>query len=194
MQSVYSFVIRPKGERYNNSKKIGDKSLVINTEVFNHQFVNREAEVVSCPIVGDDLGIKPGDTVIVHHNVFRRWHDVKGRERNSKSYFDEDTYIVYSDQIFLYKQDGSWTCPKGYCFVKPLKSVDEYDDNSERPLVGIVEYTDGTVEKKDLVGFRPSSEYEFVFDNKRLYRVLSNFITIKYEYQGDEEEYNPSWT
>ena len=45
----------------------------------------------------------------------------------------------------------------------------------------------------DLVGFRPSSEYEFIVDNERLYRVLSNFITIKYEYQGDEETYNPSW-
>ena len=45
----------------------------------------------------------------------------------------------------------------------------------------------------DLVGFRPTSEYEFVIDNKRLYRVLSHFITIKYEYQGQEEEYNPSW-
>ena len=45
----------------------------------------------------------------------------------------------------------------------------------------------------DLVGFTPSSEYEFIVDGERLYRVLSNFITIKYEYQGNEEEYNPSW-
>ena len=28
---------------------------------------------------------------------------------------------------------------------------------------------------------------------KRLYRVMTQFITIKYEYQGNEEEYNPSW-
>ena len=52
---------------------------------------------------------------------------------------------------------------------------------------------DTDVKEGDLVGFRPSSEYEFVIDGERLYRVLSNFITIKYEYQGDEEEYNPSW-
>jgi hypothetical protein len=24
--------------------------------------------------------------------------------------------------------------------------------------------------------------------------VMNKFITIKYEYQGNEEEYNPSWT
>jgi hypothetical protein len=26
-----------------------------------------------------------------------------------------------------------------------------------------------------------------------MYRIFSNSITIKYEYQGDEKEYNPSW-
>ena len=45
----------------------------------------------------------------------------------------------------------------------------------------------------DLVGFLPNSEYEFVIDGERLYRVMTNFISIKYEYQGNEEEYNPSW-
>ena len=194
MQSVYGFVIKPKGERYNNSKKIGDKSLIINTEIFNHQYVNREAIVISCPIVGDDLGIKPGDTVLVHHNVFRRWHDVRGVERNSKSFFDENTYIVQQDQIFLQKNKDEWTAPKGYCFVQPIKDVDNYNLDAEKPLVGIVKYTDGTVNLGDLVGFRPGSKYEFIVDGQRLYRVLSSFITIKYEYQGNEEEYNPSWT
>ena len=56
-----------------------------------------------------------------------------------------------------------------------------------------VKYSDGTVDVNSLVGFTPNSEYEFVVDNERLYRVLSKFITIKYEYQGNEEEYNPSW-
>ena len=59
--------------------------------------------------------------------------------------------------------------------------------------MGVVKYSDGTIKEGDLVGFRPSSEFDFVIDGKRLYRVLSNFITIKYEYQGNEEAYNPSW-
>ena len=46
----------------------------------------------------------------------------------------------------------------------------------------------------DLVGFMPFSTYEFIIDGERLYRVITKFITIKYEYQGDEEAYNPSWT
>ena len=77
--------------------------------------------------------------------------------------------------------------------VTPVKSTDKTSVDKEKPLVGIVKHTDGTVNKGDLVGFRPSSEYEFIIDGQKLYRVLSNFITIKYEYQGNEEEYNPSW-
>ena len=192
MKSVYNFVVKPKGERYNNTKKLDGGELILNTEIYNHQYVNREAVVISTPIIGD-TDIKPGDTVIVHHNVFRRWHNVKGIEKNSKSYFNEDTYFINHDQIFLHKRDEKWIAPKGYCFVIPLKATNKLDINKERPLIGIVKYSDGTVEENSLVGFRPNSEYEFIIDGERLYRVLSNFITIKYEYQGDEEEYNPSW-
>ena len=192
MKSVYNFVVTPKGERYNNKKKIGDSELILNTEIYNHQFVNRIAKVISTPIIGD-TDIEPGDEIIIHHNVFRRWNNVKGIEKNSRSYFNESTYLINKDQIFLYKRYWKWKVPKGYCFVKPLKKIDQFNIESEKPLQGIVKYSDGTVEVGELVGFRPSSEYEFVIDGERLYRILSNFITIKYEYQGDEEEYNPSW-
>ena len=193
MKSVYNFVVTPKGGRYNNKKKVGDSELILNTEIFNHQFVNRTAIVKSIPLIGD-TDIQSGDEVIVHHNVFRRWNDVRGIERNSRSYFNESTYFINRDQIFLYKRDGEWVAPKGYCFIKPLKAIDQFNIESEKPLQGIVKYSDGTVEVEDLIGYRPKTESEFIVDGERLYRVLSNLITIKYEYQGDEEEYNPSWT
>ena len=192
MKSVYNFVVTPKGERYNNTKKVGDSELILNTEIYNHQYVNREATVIATPIIGD-TDIKPGDTIIVHYNVFRRWHNVKGIEKNSRSYFNENTYFINHDQIFLYKRKNKWKVPKGYCFVKPLKAIDQFNIESEKPLQGIVKYSDGSVNVGDLIGYRPRTECEFMVDGERLYRVLSNFITIKYEYQGDEEEYNPSW-
>ena len=192
MKSVYNFVVTPKGSRYNNTKKVGDSELILNTEIFNHQYVNREATVISTPIIGG-TDIETGDTVILHHNVFRRWHNVKGVEKNSRSYFNEETYFVNHDQIFLYKKNKEWLAPKGYCFVKPLKAINKFNIEQEKPLQGVVKYSDGTVKLNELVGFTPNSEYEFIVDGERLYRVLSKFITIKYEYQGNEEEYNPSW-
>ena len=192
MKSVYNFVVAPLNSRYNNTKKVGEQELIVNTEIFSHQYVSREAVVKALPTIGD-TDIKVGDIVIVHHNVFRRWHNVKGIEKNSKSYFDEETYLITSDQIFLYKNKTDWKAQDGYCFVKPVTSTDIYSVDKEKPLIGIVKYSDSTVKKGDLIGFKPSSEYEFIIDGEKLYRVLSNFITIKYEYQGDEKEYNPSW-
>ena len=192
MRSVYNFVVTPKGSRYNNTKKLDGGELILNTDIYQHKYINREAIVISTPIIGN-TDIKPGDTVIVHHNDFRRWNDVKGIERNSRSFFNENTYLINHDQIFLYKTKDKWIAPKGYCFVLPLKATDKFNIEQEKPLQGIVKYSDGTVKVNELVGFRPNSEYEFIVDGERLFRVLSNFITIKYEYQGNEETYNPSW-
>ena len=192
MKSVYNFVVKPIGKRYNNVKKVGDKELILNTEIFNHQYVNRQATVISKPIIGD-TDIDVGSDVILHHNVFRRWHNQHGVEKNSKSYFNEDTYIVHPDQIFLYKKFWQWHSPKGFCWVQPIKNKDKYSNNETQENIGIVKYTDGTFKVNDLVGFTPVSSYEFVIDGKLLYRVYTKFITIKYEYQGDEEAYNPSW-
>ena len=197
MRAVHDYIITPVGNRYNNSIDVEGKSLIINTEIFNHQYVNREAEVLAVP-TSYKSDIKKGDTIIVHHNVFRRWHNVRGQEKNSRSYYKDDKYFVREDQVFAYKRNNKWKATEGYCFVKPIKSVDKFDIDKERPLLGILKYTDdyllkSNINKGDLVGFTPSSEFEFVIDGQRLYRVPSKDITIKYEYQGDEEEYNPSW-
>ena len=191
MKAPFNFVIEPKGHRYNNIKKVGDKELILNTEIYNHQYVNRSAIVKAVP-TAIETNIQVGDEVIVHHNVFRRWHNVHGEEKNSKSYFDENTYLVSEDQIFLY-DNKSWKACNGYCFVQPIKQRDNLAEEKEEQCKGVVKYTDGTHKMGELVGFTPSSMYEFVVDNTKLYRVLNKFITIKYEYQGNEETYNPSW-
>ena len=188
MNAYKDFIVSPIGRRYNNVSRIDDKELILNTEVFNHQYINRKAKVIATPLLFQSP-INVGDEVIVHHNIFRRWHDVKGRERNSRSYWKEDKYIISEDQIYLYNNKAM----PGYSFVQPIKSNSKLDNNTEQPLVGVIKYTDGTFDINTLVGFTPNSEYEFVIEGKRLYRVLNKFITIKYEYQGNEKEYNPSW-
>ena len=197
MRSIFNFIIAPKEDRYNNKKSIGDKELILNTEISDHKYVSRNGIVLETPLeVKTD--IKKGDEVILHHNVFRRWYDVRGKERNGRAFLEEDKYLVDAEQIFLYKRNKLWHAPKGYCFVKPIESIDKFDTNPERPLIGVIKFVDkdlqkNGIKKNDLVGFKPDSEYEFVVDGERMYRVLTNSISIKYEYQGDETEYNPSW-
>lgn len=192
MKTPFNFIIEPKGGRYNNTTKVEGKDLILNSEIQNHEFVNREAVVKAVP-TAFDTKIKVGDTVIVHHNVFRRWYDAKGKEKNSRAFIDETTYVVSLDQVFLYKSKDKWKAVDGFCFVKPIKQRDKLDQEIEQSCVGIVKYTDGVNRIGELVGFTPFSTYEFIIEGQKLYRVYNKFITIKYEYQGDEKEYNPSW-
>ena len=191
MNAYKDYIISPIGDRYNNSVRVGNKKLVLNTEIYNHQYINRHAKIIATPLLFQSP-LNVGDEVIVHHNIFRRWSDVKGKERNSRSYWKDNKYIISENQIYLYKRKN-WIAMPGYSFVKPLKAINSFNTEEERPLVGIIKYSDGTFNKKELVGFRPNSEFEFVINGERLYRVMNNFITIKYEYQGNEKEYNPSW-
>lgn len=193
MQSILNFIVKPKNKRYNNTKKIGKSELILNSEISDHRYVSRNGIVTAIP-KSQQTEIQVGDEVIVHHNVFRRWYDIRGNEKNSRSYYKEDEYFVSLDQIFLYKRNKKWQAPKGFCFVKPIKSNDIIE--KEVPLCGIIKYVDKElkdIHKEDLVGFTPSSEYEFIVDGERMYRVPTNSISIKYERQGTETEYNPSW-
>ena len=104
MKSVHDFVVTPKGERYNNTKQLDGGELILNTEIFNHEFVNREATVTATPLVGH-ADIRAGDTVSVHHNVFRRWHNVKGIEKNCIiSEFSLSTQFAPNFNIFKISQ------------------------------------------------------------------------------------------
>ena len=135
MRSLYSFIIEPKNNRYENTTKVDDVELILNTEIQDHKFVSRIGVVLETPIVGK-TGIKKGDEVIVHHNVFRRFHDVRGEEKNSKSYFEEDKYFVFPEQVFMYKRNGEWKPLEGFCFVQPIKSKKLFSTNPEEEHTG----------------------------------------------------------
>tara|TARA_R110000851_G_scaffold30730_4_gene83742 strand:- start:1783 stop:2373 length:591 start_codon:yes stop_codon:yes gene_type:complete len=192
MQSVFNYLVEPKGDRTVGSKQIEGQTLLLNTDLQNHIYTNRVGTVLNLPLVGNDE-LKEGDDVIVHHNVFRRFRDVRGNEKDSKNYLSEDVYTVQADQIYAFKRNGEWKALKGFCFVKPIKEDKMFSMDFEKPLIGIVKLGNDEIENESLIGFRPNSEYEFVIEGQRLYRVPVNSITIKYEYQGNEEEYNPSW-
>jgi hypothetical protein len=197
MKGLFCFIIKPKNGRYNNTKKVGDVDLILNTEIQNHNFVNRTGIVLATPI-NMPSEIQVGDEVIVHHNVFRRFHNVRGIEVNSTCYFDEDTYIVYIDQIFMYKRNNQWFSLDDYCFVKPIKNEQEYSMLKEVWLKGIIKYSNKNLEKIGLykgskIGFSPNSDYEFIIDNEKLYRVKNDSVTINYGHKEQEKEYNPSW-
>jgi hypothetical protein len=104
MTSVFSFIVKPVGERYNNKVKIDGKDLIINTKIESFKSVNNLAEVVSIPLAYS-TDIKVGDLVVIHHNVFRRFYDIRGKQKNSRAFFMDNLYFCDIDQIYLYKND-----------------------------------------------------------------------------------------
>jgi hypothetical protein len=197
MKSLYKFIITPLNRRYDNEIEVDGKKLIINSSVEEFTFISRQAKVVSIP-TEYETQIKVGDTLIVHHNIFRRWFDQKGNERNSSSYFTEDLYFAQLDQIYLYKRNNKWKTFGDYCFVKPIKNDNTLDNIVDKKFVGILKYgneylTAQGVNPGDLISFPPKREWEFVVDKELLYCMKSKNIIIKHEYEGYETEYNPRW-
>jgi len=197
MKSLYKFIITPLNRRYDNEIEVDGKKLIINSSVEEFTFISRQAKAVSIP-TEYETKIKVGDTLIVHHNIFRRWFDQKGNERNSSSYFKEDLYFAQPDQIYLYKRNNKWKTFGDYCFVKPIKNDNPLDNVIDKKFVGILKYgneylTAQEVNPGDLISFPPKREWEFVVDKELLYCMKSTNIIIKHEYEGHETEYNPRW-
>ena len=194
MKSIHDFIVKPIEGRYNNTVKVDDVDLIINTKIEEFKSVSKVAEVVALPL-SIKTDIKVGDKIVVHHNVFRRFYDIRGNEKNSRSFIKEDMYACSPEQIYMY---GANKTHLDYCFVKPLVSHDIFSLDKEKPLVGILKHgNEGLasvgINEEDLVSFRPESEFEFIIDGELLYCMKLNNIVAKHERKGNEKEYNPSW-
>jgi hypothetical protein len=188
MKSIFSFIVKPVGDRYDNKIKIDGKELVLNTKIESFKSVNNLAEVTATPLAYS-TNIKVGDLVIIHHNVFRRFYDIRGNQKNSRAYFIDDMYFCDIDQIYLYKNEGDWKSFGDRCFIKPLKNTSYLSNDKERKLIGILKYGNSSLEslkinEGDLVGYTPNGEFDFIVEGQRLYCMKSNDIVIKYEYKG----------
>ena len=197
MRSVYDFIVKPIGERYANTKKVGDKKLVLNTKIESWKFVNRFAEVVSTPIA-IATPVKQGDIVVIHQNVFRRFYNMQGRQVNSRSYFKDDLYFAGVDQVYLYKRKQDWISINDRCFVMPIKETNVLNNNKELNSVGILKIGNSSLEELGItpgciVTFKMGSEWEFNIDDDRLYCMKSNDILLEHGHKENQEEYNPSW-
>ena len=197
MNSLYDFIVEPIGDKYKNEIQVGDKKVVVNTQIESWKFVNRLAKVIKPPLAFK-TDIKKGDTVVVHQNIFRVFYDMRGEKKKSRSYFKDNLYFCSLDQLYLYKNSTGWHSFGDRCFIQPIKNNNSLTLNKEQYLIGILKYGNSSLEalkinQGDLVGYTPNGEWEFLIDKERLYCMKSNDIVIKYEYQGNEEKYNPSW-
>jgi len=188
MQSLYSFIVTPlKNRRYDNIKYYDDKRFFTSVSEEDHTVSNRFAKVVQLP-KNYDGEVNVGDTLLVHHNVFKYYNDIYGRQKSGRSWLIDDLFLVDHDQFFLYKQHDKWYSHGKYCFVKPVPKTKSFIDAAgvtNEPLHGIIKYSNKQLEELgifegDLISFQPNSEYVFYVEDEELYRMYTNNITIKY--------------
>lgn len=186
MQSPNLFIVKPReNKRYNNTKNIGGIDFITSTSQEDHQFSNRYAIVVSTPLDYDG-DIAPGDTLLVHHNVFKYYYDMKGKQKSGKSFLNEGHFMVDREQFFMYKKNGEWRAHGKFCFIEPIQTKESviYKNTREEPLVGKIRYINDELlslglKVGDEVGFQPESEYAFDVEGEKLYRMFTNNICLR---------------
>ena len=182
MRGYYTYIIEVD-DRYLNTNEDG---LIINTEISerDYMFVNRIGKVAATPILENYGDIEPGDEVIVHHNVFRTYYDIRGKLKNSSNFLEGNLFKVESELIYATrKPGGQWTCLPGFCFVEPIKDTNSWHQETEVALKGTLVIGGKETERLglkigDVVGFTPDSEYEFNIEGDTLYRIQTNSLNI----------------
>ena len=184
MRAPYDYIVYTD-KRYNNESESG---LILNSEITERdgEFVNRVGTVVGTPL--DDIhNIPMGSKVIVHHNIFRRWYDVRGNEKNGSAFWDENHYIVNQDLIYGYDSGDGWVSCDKFCFVKPLE--DRYglleQRRAYRGTIAIGNKFSPPVGAE--IAFTPDSEYTFYIDHEKLYRVYIKDICILFNGLKEKE-------
>lgn len=185
LRSPSQFIVTPvQGRRYNNTKEIGGIEFITSTSEEDHRFSNREAVVSAVPL-GYEGPIQVGDTLLVHHNVFKFYNDMKGRQQSGQSFFRDDLFFVDREQFFMYCHQGTWHAHDRYCFVEPVPPEESiiFKPMSEEPLVGIMRYPNAYLMSKGVdsgtrITFKPDSEYEFTVEGEKMYRMYDHQITM----------------
>lgn len=184
MISPFLFLIRPyEGKLYDNVRENG---LIVSSSLEDHTVTNRMAEVVSLPFnyTGD---VKVGDVVVVHHNVFRTYYDMRGAAKKSFNYIKDDLYYLEDNQFYMYIRNEEFFPKYPYVFVRPVKNKKDLSVHAvgaEKPLVGELAYVNDRSSEEglnvgDTVSFKPDSEYAFRINDEKLYRMSQSNICIK---------------
>jgi len=186
MRAVNSFIVTPLGgELFNNYKTVDGKKIAVSTSIEGHTTTNRHAVVTSVP--GRYNGpIKDGYFLVVHHNTFRKTYDMQGVEKFAAGHIRDNYYMIDDIEIFAYRksQKDAWIPIEPFCFVEPILDTNDDNKNAMIELNGIMKYsnkelTDQGVNNGDHVVFTPDSEYEFMLDDQKLYKINSSSICLK---------------
>ena len=170
MRSPHGFIVSPLGGKLYSTETSSSKlGLNVSNGIDDGKSSNRFGVVKLLPSYYNG-SIQVGDTVLVHHNVFRKYNDYDGVERFSVDFFEGEDYLIKDDQIFAHSSGESWITTGDNILVKP----------HDHELHGIVAYSNDSVVLKpgDEIVFTPESEYEFYIDGNLFYKMTTDDVCM----------------
>jgi hypothetical protein len=179
-----SFVISPlNGLKYINEQIINGSCLITNTSIEHAKDVNKLAIVKSIPL-NYNGNVKVGDTIVVHHNVFRDYFDTKAHIRTSNWHIKDDLFHVEPELAYMIIRGEEKICIDDFCFIKPITYEDLVLGKKEVQHQGIVKHSNKNLTEQgiiegDLIGFHNNCEVPFVIDGELLYRMKTERIMAK---------------
>ena len=174
MRTPYQYLIEPEGDRYNNERD----GLIVNTTMdeTDFKYTNRIGRVIGLP--ARDGVLEVGDKVIVHHNTFRKWFNVRGNLKDSANFVKKGVFQAMEDTIYAYDRGDGWKTIEDWVFVKPIENEgkDIWNIGEYETQIGFVKYANSHVGKK--VFFDKHSEYRFDIDGEILYRMREQDLML----------------
>ncbi len=175
------FIVSPlNNEKFITEKEVNGKKIIVNTSIEHAKDVNRIGVIESVPL-NYEGEIKVGDHVVVQHNIFRTFFDGQGLTRESDFHIQDNLYYVLPELIFLIIRGDEKIAVDGFCFIKPIVENKKWIGEVEIEHQGMVKYTNNYlksigVNEGDKIAFNVDSEYEFVLEGEKLYRMRNNSI------------------
>ena len=194
MKALNKFIVKlPK--KFNDSVKIGDTEIYIETKYNEFQHRVMGGEVVSCPLKYD-TPVKEGDTLYFHHHVvLQGGKPVPGMEGCYMVIYDPE--VAMNSQAFAYKckDTGKIESLSTWCLLEPveeatgLKSdvLELVDYSTKNPTQGKIAHACSSckelgVKVGDVVGIGKNRDYRIKIDDKEYYRTRAeDFLYVVVE-------------
>ena len=176
-----NYIIVEIDEVYSNI----EDGLIVSDSIENVSSINRVATVLAAP---DFTVLKEGDKVLVHHNIFREKYTPQSQKIKSDFFLEGSKYFVPLTEVFMYKRSDSWEALAPYCFVEPIKEVQDalnfdirdnhkgYKRNTGKLVYGNPTLQEQGVNQGDIITFSKDSEFEFNIEGSLLYKMCSKDI------------------
>jgi len=171
MRSLSEFIVEPLNGKISTPKS--KEGFTMSSSIEDHRVSNRVAIIKSVPL-GYNGPIEVGDSAIVHHNVFRKYNDVKGREKFSHSMIRSTVYRADLLQVFAFNRNGS-----GWESVYPYLFFSTDNKHFGKILISSPESRSQGFSEGEKFYYKPGSEYEFRIDDVSMYRVPQKNICFR---------------